>query len=268
MRKITNGVTGGPILGTLTAVGQTISSVVADNDITLTPQGTGEVQVDSHVNMRGGSNLVLLDDDNSNSVTLSVPADVTSDATYTFPAGGPVNGLFLQTDASGNLTWVAADVDITNNTTDAATYYPALTTSTSGSVTGVTVSNTKLSFQPSTGNLSIGGQLSGGSASFSGNMSADSITETSSIALKENIKPIDNALETLMMITGKVYDRKDGSSTKEAGFIAEEVNEILPNLVKKDENGNPQSIYYTKFSAYLLEAIKTLKEEIEILKGK
>lgn len=267
MRKITNGVTGGPILGTLTAVGQTISSVLANNDITLTPQGSGEVQVNSHMNLRSGSNLVLLDDDNTQSVTLAVPANVTSDATYTFPAGGPDAGKFLQTDAGGNLSWVSADIQITNNTTDAATYYPTLTTATSGGITGEVVSNTKLSFQPSTGNLTISGQLGGGSASFSGNMSAATITETSSITLKENITPIENALESVMQLAGKIYDRKDGSSKNEAGLIAEDVNDILPNLVRKDSKGNPESIYYTKLSAYLIEAIKTLKKEIDTLKG-
>jgi len=267
MRKITNGVTGGPILGTLTAVGQTISSVLTDNDITLTPNGNGEIQVNSHMNLRSGSNLVLLDNDNSQSVTLAVPADVTSDATYTFPAAGPDAGKFLQTDAGGQLSWVAADIQISNNTTDAATYYPTMTTATSGGITGETVSNTKFSFQPSTGNLTITGQLGGASASFSGNMSAATITETSSITLKENTSPIENALDSVMELAGKIYDRKDGSTKNEAGLIAEEVNKILPNLVKKDSEGNPESIYYTKLSAYLIEAIKTLKVEIDKIKG-
>lgn len=260
MRKITNGVTGGPILGTLTAVGQTISSVVSDNDINLSPSGIGEIQANSHLNLRGGKNLVLLDDDNSQSVTLAVPADVTSNAVYTFPAGGPSNGLFLQTDGSGNLSWQAADVDVTNNTTDATTYYPTITTATTGSVTGITVSNTKLSFQPSTGNLTVGGLVSGGSASFTGNMSAASITETSSIVYKENINPITNALDAIMQLAGVTYDRKDGSSKNEAGLIKEEVEKILPNLVKDD------GIHYTKLSAYLIEAIKILKNEIDTLK--
>lgn len=266
MRKITNGVTGGPILGTLTAVGQTVSSVVSNNDINFSPNGTGEIQVNAHLNMRSNKKLVLKDSDNSNKVELAVPADVTVDATYTFPAGGPVDGLFLQTDTSGNLTWVAADVDITDNTTSASTHYPTLTTNTSGSVTGVTVSSSKFSFQPSTGNLTVSGQVSGGSASFSGNMSAATITETSSITLKENIQPIDNALDKIMQLAGKIYDRKDGSTKNEVGLIAEEVNSVIPELVKRNSDGQAESIYYTKLGAYLVEAIKTLKNEIDSLK--
>ena len=74
-------------------------------------------------------------------------------------------------------------------------------------------------------------------------MSAGSITETSSIALKENITPIEDALEAIIKLTGKVYDRKDGSSYNEVGLIAEEVNEVIPNVVKKDATGNTESIY-------------------------
>lgn len=266
MRKITNGVTGGPILGTLTAVGQTVSSVVSNNDINFTPNGSGEIQVNAHLNMRSNKKLVLKDADNSNKVELAVPTTVSVDATYTFPAGGPTAGLFLQTDAGGNLSWVAADVDITDNTTSASTHYPTLTTSTSGSVTGVTVSSSKFSFQPSSGNLSVGGQVSGGSASFSGNMSAASITETSSITLKENIIPIDNALDKVMQLAGKIYDRKDGSAKGEVGLIAEDVEKVIPELVKRNANGKAESIYYTKLGAYLIEAIKTIKDEIDNLK--
>jgi hypothetical protein len=34
-----------------------------------------------------------------------------------------------------------------------------------------------------------------------------------------------------------------------------------------DENGNPASINYSRFSAYLIEAIKSLNTEINELKG-
>ena len=99
-------------------------------------------------------------------------------------------------------------------------------------------------------------------------MSAGSITETSSIVLKENITPIEDALDAILKLTGKVYDRKDGSSYNEVGLIAEEVNKVIPNVVKKDATGNTESIYYSRLSAYLIEAVKALKTEIDSLKGK
>jgi hypothetical protein len=91
------------------------------------------------------------------------------------------------------------------------------------------------------------------------------ITESSSKALKMNINPIDNALDAILKLKGVTYDRKDGTSQNEAGLIAEQVNKILPNIVSKDEKGKPTGIHYTKLTAYLIEAVKSLQSEINVL---
>lgn len=114
-----------------------------------------------------------------------------------------------------------------------------------------------------TGGAGIGGNLYVG-----GTFQAQTITETSSITLKENISPIENALESISKLVGVVYDRKDGSSKNEAGLIAEEVNQVLPNLVSKDKSGNPEGVQYTKITAYLVEAVKSLKDELADIKSK
>jgi hypothetical protein len=68
-------------------------------------------------------------------------------------------------------------------------------------------------------------------------------------------------------LCGVSYDRRDGSRKNEVGLIAEEVNKIIPNLVTKNATGDPEGIQYTKLTAYLVEAIKSLKAEIDELKG-
>lgn len=115
------------------------------------------------------------------------------------------------------------------------------------------------------GAVVIGGSTWDGTAKLQVN---GTITETSSIALKENINPIDNALDSILQLVGVTYDRKDGSVKNEAGLIAEDVNRVIPNLVTKDKDGNVVGINYSRLSAYLIEAVKTLKEEIDGLKGK
>jgi hypothetical protein len=107
-----------------------------------------------------------------------------------------------------------------------------------------------------------------GAVTIPGALSAGSITETSSITYKENVNPIMQALDAIVQLTGVTYDRKDGSRTNEAGLIAEEVNKVLPNIVTKNDEGNPEGIQYTKLTAYLIECIKELKSEIDMLKGK
>lgn len=105
-----------------------------------------------------------------------------------------------------------------------------------------------------------------GGVGISGQMTAATIVETSSIVFKENINPIDNALDKIMQLVGVEYDRKD-TKEHESGLIAEHVFKILPDLVSCDENGKPYGLKYTKFTAYLIEAIKELKSEIDKLKG-
>ena len=69
-----------------------------------------------------------------------------------------------------------------------------------------------------------------------------------------------------MQLVGVTYDRKDNKE-HEAGLIAEDVNKVLPDLVSKDANGDPHGIKYSKLTAYLIEAVKSLKQEIDQLKG-
>jgi len=101
----------------------------------------------------------------------------------------------------------------------------------------------------------------------SGQLTATTVVETSSIVFKENINPINNALELVMQLMGVTYDRKDNKE-HEAGLIAEQVYKIIPDLVSLDADGKPHGIKYTKLGAYLIESIKELKQEIVELQRK
>jgi hypothetical protein len=68
-------------------------------------------------------------------------------------------------------------------------------------------------------------------------------------------------------MTGVTYDRTD-TKEHESGLIAEWVNEVTPELVTKDKDGKVIGIKYTKLTAYLIEAVKSLKIEIDQLKGR
>lgn len=92
------------------------------------------------------------------------------------------------------------------------------------------------------------------------------LTEGSSIALKKNINPITDALNIIKNLTGYTFDRTDSDATNQAGLIAEEVAQVLPGVVSLDQDGNPAGVQYTKIIAYLVESIKELKSELDILK--
>jgi hypothetical protein len=97
---------------------------------------------------------------------------------------------------------------------------------------------------------------------------AGTFTEQSSIKFKENVKPIDSALNKVLQLQGVTYDKKDKSSFNEPGLIAEDVLKVIPELVQLNEEGDANGIHYTKITAYLIECIKELNAKIERLESK
>jgi len=114
--------------------------------------------------------------------------------------------------------------------------------------------------------------LSGGAASHefygNGNLTiAGVLTESSSIRYKNNIQTVQNGLNSILSLRGVSYTKKE-TGVSELGLIAEEVESVLPDVVIKDAEGKPDSVAYARIVAVLVEAVKELKQEINVLNGK
>jgi hypothetical protein len=92
------------------------------------------------------------------------------------------------------------------------------------------------------------------------------LTENSSLRYKKDIVTIEGGLDKVMRMRGVTYLKKE-TNIKEVGVIAEEINEILPDLVKYNTEGQIDSVSYSRITAVLIEAIKELKQEINELKN-
>ncbi len=96
---------------------------------------------------------------------------------------------------------------------------------------------------------------------------------SSDIRFKENIKPIENPLEKISKISGNTYDWKEenkiehGYEGNDVGVIAQEIEEVLPQLVQTRESGY-KAVKYDKLVALLIEGIKEQQSQIEELKNK
>lgn len=83
---------------------------------------------------------------------------------------------------------------------------------------------------------------------------------------KYNILPIDSPLKVISSITGRQFIYKnDPDKQTRFGFIAQEVEQTHPELVKTMHNGT-KAISYDDFIAILLEGIKEQQSQIEALK--
>lgn len=105
------------------------------------------------------------------------------------------------------------------------------------------------------------------SPTFTGTVTAPAFNSTSSIRFKENIAPIDDALSIVNKLQGVTFDWKE-SGQSDIGVIAEQVNEVIPQFVSKDETGDPQAVEYGKFTSILIEAVKQLAKRVEELENK
>ena len=100
----------------------------------------------------------------------------------------------------------------------------------------------------------------------SGNFtSTGNVTAYSDVRLKVNIHTIENALDTVNKLRGVTYDRLDG--TKHLGVVAQEVKEVLPEVVLEDDNGM-LSVAYGNMVGLLIEAVKELTTEVKTLRAK
>ena len=94
---------------------------------------------------------------------------------------------------------------------------------------------------------------------------AGTIKEASTMRIKTNIETLESPLDKITKLRGVSYNlRKNNESS--IGMIAEEVEEIFPELVSKDDSGKTSGMSYGRMTAVLLEAIKELKQEVDELK--
>lgn len=285
-RKVNGGLSGSPSVGALNVAPTAVVTAATDQDITLSPIGTGRLVSTGNFQLNAQADLRFADSDSSNWVGFHAPATITADVLWTLPATDGTNGQVLTTNSSGTLSWTSKSVTLTDETASATTHYPLFTASSSGTVTGINVSTTKMTYQPSTGRMTLAGAQAAsnttsgtlvvtGGVGISGALyvGADIYSYASSdIRLKENLSKIDNSLEKLLKISGYEYhwnkiaqEMYPERTMQDVGVIAQEVKEIVPSAVVEREDGY-LAVRYDKLIPLLIEAVKALKAEIEDMK--
>ncbi len=92
---------------------------------------------------------------------------------------------------------------------------------------------------------------------------ADGWNTYSSRRWKTNIQQLHNALSKVEQLRGVSYDLKD-SGKHEIGVIAEEVGEVVPEVVSYEKNGkDARGVDYSRLTALLIEAVKQQQREVK-----
>ncbi len=96
---------------------------------------------------------------------------------------------------------------------------------------------------------------------------AGTFNNTSDARLKENVEPLTNALSDVCKLEGVSFNWIDGGK-KSTGFIAQQVEPILPDVVTTNEDDGIKSVNYVGMIGHLVEAIKEQQAQIDELKQK
>ena len=99
---------------------------------------------------------------------------------------------------------------------------------------------------------------------YRGIYATENIVAYSDRRAKENIQTIDSALDKVLQLRGVYYNRIDDTSKKrQVGVIAQEVEEILPEVVTYCDVNDEYGVAYGNLSGILIEAVKEQNRIIE-----
>jgi hypothetical protein len=99
------------------------------------------------------------------------------------------------------------------------------------------------------------------------NTSTGQITyDTSSARYKDNIRDSVYGLNHVMQMRSAQFEYKDDSRS-DIGLIAEELNLIIPELVAKNKDNEPDAVSYDRMVSVLIKAVQELKTEFDAYKA-
>ena len=281
----------------LTALEASASTALSTNgtqatSITNLNSATASLMIETaNLEAFSSSALTRLDNLEGKDFSITLTGDVTGTGTVTnlsnvsFATTVAANSVALGTDTTGDyVATMTAGTGITVGTATGEGSTPVITN------TGVTsnVAGTGISVSGGTGAVTISiGQAVATSSNVQFNslgvgMAASATAgridatndivafSSSDIRFKENITPIENALDKISKISGNTYDWKaenkieHGYEGNDVGVIAQEIEAVLPQLVQTRENGF-KAVKYDKLVALLIEGIKEQQTQIHTL---
>ena len=200
-----------------------------------------------HLDGYDGGTLRLKSYDNIEKVNINAPTSNTYGGELYLKSASGGNGLALNSNSNGYV------FGLYNTTQNIRVIYMD-STSNGGRIWVLDTSNNA--------NITLYGA--------SGVVTCVSVTQTSSRKVKENIKPlsIDEAFKVLELIAVSFDFINKAYGENKRGFIAEDVAEIIPELVTPETETTPASLDYIGLIPYLQTVIKDQERRIQDLESR
>jgi len=199
---------------------------------------------------------------------------------FNITANSATTGTLAAISSSSLTTGTGLKITASNNSlnsTNGLLYVANTSTSTAGIVGRIQSNSTAGSGLTvlANGNVGIGNVAPAvaldvtGSGQFTGNLTVNgSINAPSDIRLKTHIETLTNVLEKIDNLRGVSYEfinQQKYASGPQIGVIAQELQKVFPELVKKGTNGY-LAVNYSQLTGVLIQAIKEQQQEINTLK--
>jgi hypothetical protein len=97
--------------------------------------------------------------------------------------------------------------------------------------------------------------------------SGEMVFDTSSARYKNNIRNSVYGLAAVMALKSRIFEYKDEPERTDVGLVAEEVIEVIPELVALNKENQPDAVHYDRFVSVLVKAIQELKAEFDAYKA-
>ena len=229
-------------------------------------------------NKKAGRSIALETTDSSGTIRTGLKVDASQNVTVEngqlhvkpISFAGNQNGYLLRGGANNNTSWDNFGIQLKSNSTGGP--YMVARTHSHADVMSWNTNKVGINTAFPSAALTVNGSIN-----YSG-----SLTHTSDHRLKENVNDLSGSLDKLTRLNGKSYtliDDEEGQT--EFGFIAQEVEEVFPEVVQEvqkyelDENGeettkevNYMGVSYLQLIAPMVEAIKELKSQNETLEAR
>lgn len=266
LATLTMNTSGTGLSGSTTYNGSGAATFTVTSNATNANTASTIVARDASGNFSAGTITATLSGNASTATSATSATTATTATTATNLAGGAANQIHYNTAASTSayitaptvsstflgwngtaFAWSApsSSTTVTDDTTTNATRYLTFTSATSGSITGVNVSSTKLTYNPSTGALS-----------------STTVAGSSDERLKTNWRSLpNNFIEELAQVKAGIYDRTDHDvPITQVGVTAQSLQAVLPDAVISDDDGMLSVAYG---NAALVSAIELAKRVVE-----
>ena len=79
---------------------------------------------------------------------------------------------------------------------------------------------------------------------------------------KDNRRDSTYGLSAVMQLQSRMFEYKEDDQRTDVGFIAEEVNEVIPELVVIDGEGRPDAVHYDRITSVCLKPSKNSKKNL------